>query len=136
MNGSHLPRPHSVGLSVTGDATTAFAAVAKALATEPDVGHGTGFGTNPGLRTHGKIFAMLIDEELVVKLPAKRCVDMVAAGSARFFEVGRRQMREWVRIPDADQANWEQLAVQARDYVASERGGARKKTYPTPPEGK
>jgi hypothetical protein len=97
----------------------AFGAVAAALLREPDVDEGTGFGTNPGLRTGGKIFAMLVDGELVVKLPANRCTDMVAAGSARVFEVGRRRMREWVRVADVDETHWHQLAQQARAYVAT-----------------
>lgn len=44
-------------------AEAAFEGVAAALLPEPDVDEGTGFGTKPGLRTNGKIFAMLIDGE-------------------------------------------------------------------------
>ena len=96
----------------------AFSAVAAALLPEPDVDEGTGFGTNPGLRTDGKIFAMLVGGDLVVKLPADRCADLVAAGSAAVFEVGRRRMREWVRIGEVDETSWRQLAHDARRYVA------------------
>lgn len=84
----------------------AFDAVAAALLPEPDVDEGTGFGTNPGLRVGGKIFAMLVGDELVVKLPADRCAELVAAGSAQMFEVGRRRMREWVRIAEVDEKRW------------------------------
>lgn len=99
-------------------AEVAFDGVAAALLPEPDVDEGTGFGTNPGLRTGGKIFAMLINGELVVKLPADRCAELVAAGSARPLEMGQRRMREWVRVREVDEARWRQLAQEARAYVA------------------
>ena len=44
---------------------------------------------------------MLVNDELVVKLPADRCVDLVASDAARPFESGGRRMREWVRIGDS-----------------------------------
>jgi YjbR len=98
-------------------ADAAFDAIATTLLPEPDVEEGTGFGTNPGLRTHQKIFAMLHDGELVVKLPADRCSELVSAGSARPFEIGRRKMREWIGIVEVDEHEWLALAREARDYV-------------------
>lgn len=96
-----------------------FDHLAAALLSEPDVTERTGFGTNPGLRTDGKIFAMLLGDELVVKLPAERCAELVAAGSAEVFEIGRRPMREWVRAGEVDEPRWRQLAEEARSYLAS-----------------
>lgn len=52
-----------------------------------------------------------------MKLPAVRCTELVAAGSAHPFEVGRRHMREWVRVDEIDGARWLQLAQEARAYV-------------------
>ncbi len=98
-------------------AEATFDAVANALLGETDVEEGTGFGTNPGLRTGGKIFAMLVGGELVIKLPADHCSELVAAGAGRPFEVGRRRMREWVCIAEAGQAQWLHLAREARSYV-------------------
>jgi hypothetical protein len=95
----------------------AFDAVAATLIPEPDVNEGTGFGTNPGLRTTEKIFAMLHNGELVVKLPAERCAELVQAGRARTFEIGRRTMREWIRLAEVDEQEWLRLAREARDYV-------------------
>ena len=97
----------------------AFEAVAATLRPEPDVEDGTGFGTNPGLRVRRKIFAILHGGELIVKLPAERCGELVQAGRARPFEIGRRRMREWVRIAEVDEQEWLRLAREARDYVTS-----------------
>jgi hypothetical protein len=95
----------------------AFEAVAATLLPELDVEQGTGFGTNPGLRTREKIFAMLHGGELVVKLPAQRCTELVEAGRARPFEIGRRTMREWIRMTEVDEQEWLRLAREARVYV-------------------
>lgn len=97
----------------------AFDAVAATLLPEPDVEEGTGFGTNPGLRVRGKIFAILHGGELIVKLPAERCAELVQGGRARPFEIGRRSMREWVRMVEVDEQEWLQLAREARDYVGA-----------------
>lgn len=94
-----------------------FDSISAALLPEADVEEGTGFGTNPGLRTRSKIFAMLHTGELVVKLPPGRCSELIAQGKARAFEIGRRTMREWVRVAEVDEAEWMRLAREARSYV-------------------
>jgi hypothetical protein len=96
----------------------AFEAIAATLLPEPDVEEGTGFGTNPGLRVRGKIFAILHDGELVLKLPADRCTELVEAGRGRAFEIGRRKMREWISLGEVDEQEWLRLAREARAYVA------------------
>ena len=65
--------------------------------------------TNPGLRTGGKIFAMLVGGELVVKLPAERCAELKSE-NARPFQVGKRAMREWVSIEPSRTQDWDALA--------------------------
>jgi hypothetical protein len=63
--------------------------------------------------------------ELVVKLPAERCADLVAAGSALPFESGRgRPLRQWVSIPTGDPAEWLALAEEALAF-ARRAGGSR-----------
>jgi hypothetical protein len=95
----------------------AFTALSEALLKEPDVEPGTGFGTNPGLRSKRKTFAILIDGHLVIKLEVARCAQLAADCTAEPFEIGPRRMREWIRIADVDQAAWARLAREARAYV-------------------
>ena len=99
------------------DAEAAFARLAERCAREPQVESGTGFGSAPGLRVGGKIFAMLPHGQLVVKLPPDRCETMVAAGAGRFFAVGRRTMREWIVVEGVDDDAWAALAAEALAFV-------------------
>ena len=71
----------------------------------------------PGLRTGGRVFAMLVDGDLVVKLPAERCRELIEAGSADAFSIGRRRMKEWVRVRDVEEERWLALASEAREFV-------------------
>jgi TfoX/Sxy family transcriptional regulator of competence genes len=100
-------------------AEAAFAAIAEDLLHEPAVSEGTGFGSNAGLRAAGKIFAMLVRGELVVKLSAARCAELVASGSARPFDRGRgHPLREWICVGEAEQSEWPALAREALAFVA------------------
>jgi hypothetical protein len=79
---------------------------------------GTGFGTNEGLRVSGKIFAMLVRDELVVKLPRDRVDELIGAGAARRFDAGKgRPMREWVSVPASASRRWRGLVEEARTFV-------------------
>jgi hypothetical protein len=98
-------------------AEAAFEALAARYAGEPGIDRGTGFGSAPGLRAGGRIFAMLPHGELVVKLPAERCAAMVAAGDGRLFQVGRRTMREWLVVEGVELERWTTLADDALAYV-------------------
>jgi len=100
------------------DAEAAFDAIANDLLGEPGIDEGTGFGTNPGLRVGGRIFAMLVRGDLVVKLPADRCAALVAAGEAEPFVVGRRRMREWVAVAAGGGHEWGALAREALAFVS------------------
>lgn len=101
----------------TGKGESGFAALAERFRGEPGVEPGTGFGSSPGLRVEGKIFAMLPYGELVVKLPAERCQALVRSGAARPFVSGKRTMREWVVIGTGDSDSWAELAGEALAYV-------------------
>ena len=91
-----------------------FDAVIARFDGEPGVERGTNWRSD-GLRVNGKIFAMHVNGELVVKLPAERCAALVEAGRAHPFQSGKRTMREWVAIGDDE--DWVTLADEAFAFV-------------------
>ena len=65
------------------------------------------------------MFAFPRRGELVLKLPAARCTELVEEGVARRFDKGDgRPLREWVAVPEARADRWEELAREARAFVA------------------
>ena len=105
---------------MTDAAERRFAAVAARFLEEPDVSEGTGFGKTPGLRTGGRIFAMLMRQSLVVKLPRERVDELVARGAADRFESGQgRPMKEWASLDVAGPEDWEAIAAEAHRFVGS-----------------
>ena len=104
--------------NVSNAAERRFAELAARFGGEADVSEGTGFGKIPGLRTGGKIFAMLAHGRLVVKLPRDRVDALVAAGAAERFDPGHgRRMKEWASVDATAAEDWEQLASEARSFV-------------------
>jgi len=95
-----------------------FEQLAGRFVADPDVTEGTGFGSAPGLRIKGKIFAMLVKDELVVKLPKDRVDELVAAGAGTNFDPGHgRLMKEWASVPADSPEDWERLADEALAFV-------------------
>src|SRR5262245_2881369 len=95
-----------------------WAPIAKAELARRGVSSGTGFGQNEGLRVGGKIFAMLVHGELVVKLPGDRVDELVDAGVAVRFDAGKgRPMREWASVGPSASRRWRGLVEEARTFV-------------------
>ena len=65
--------------------------------------------TPEGLRVHGKLFAFLRDDDLVVHLSPARAADLVERGIAVSHE------DDWVRIND--QQLWPELAREGHEFV-------------------
>jgi hypothetical protein len=102
------------------EAQQRFEQLAAGLLAEPDVAEGTGFGSAPGLRIKGKIFVMLVKDQLVVKLPKDRVDELVATGAGTQFDPGHgRLMKEWASVAPDSSEDWERLAGEALKFVGS-----------------
>jgi TfoX/Sxy family transcriptional regulator of competence genes len=98
------------------DAPTLFRAVCEHASALPGVTSGRMFGAE-GLKVNGSVFAMLVKDRLVLKLPATECSSLIAGGHAAPFDPGHgRTMKEWVSV-SAALAGWGELAESAYRYV-------------------
>jgi TfoX/Sxy family transcriptional regulator of competence genes len=70
------------------------------------------------LQVDGRIFAMVSDDRLVLKLPRDRVAELVASGEGSPFDAGKgRPLAEWLTLGDADDARWRLLAREAASFV-------------------
>jgi hypothetical protein len=77
------------------------------------------FGST-GLTIHGKVFAILYKERLVLKLPKDRVEALVRARQGEYFDPGHgRISKGWVSIQPEAKADWLSLSQEAKDFVAS-----------------
>jgi hypothetical protein len=104
-----------------------FDALLEAFATAPDITSPRddptaqgGFGSS-ALKVKRKIFAMLANDQLVVKLPKMRVDELVAAGAGARFDPRHdgREMKEWLIVAPGQEDKWLALAQDAMRHVAS-----------------
>lgn len=82
---------------------------------------GSGFGRS-ALRYHGKIFAMFVRGELVVKLPERRVDELAGAGNGARFDANKgTPMREWFAVGPGCPVPWAKLAAEALDFARDSR---------------
>jgi len=92
-------------------------AAERLLAEDPDLERGRMFGS-VGLKTGGKVFAMLVRGTLVVKLPAARVDELVTSDAGWPFDPGHgRVMKEWVCLRPGGEQMCEAYAREARAFV-------------------
>jgi hypothetical protein len=92
--------------------------IADAELGSPGVTGGTGFGRSAGLRIDRKIYAMLVNDELVVKLPKDRVDELAADGVGTRFEPGTgRVMKGWLSVPASSSRRWRALVDEAKAFV-------------------
>jgi hypothetical protein len=78
---------------------------------------GSGFGRG-SLKYRGKIFAMLVRGQLVLKLPAERVTDLIKAGEGAAFDANKgTAMREWFSLAPDSRLGWESLAAEALEFA-------------------
>jgi len=81
----------------------------------------SGFGSR-ALRLGGSAFAMVVRGAVVLKLPAHRVSELIAAGRGGPFGTrSRRPMREWVTVLDEDPATTLTLGREALVFARSRR---------------
>lgn len=77
------------------------------------------FGSS-ALKVNSKIFAMLVQGKLVVKLPQARVDALVDLGEGERFRSGQgKPMREWFALALTSEQAWLSLAREAMAFVAS-----------------
>lgn len=100
--------------------TTLFWELTGQLLAEPGVTRSTMMGY-PCLRANGAFFACVerITGHLIVKLPAVRVSELIAAGQALPFAPSGRTFREWAAFPVADPSEWSARLAEARSFADS-----------------
>jgi hypothetical protein len=77
---------------------------------------GRGFGSN-ALKINHKIFAMLVGDRLVVKLPRARVTELIETGRGQPFDSGKgTPLKEWVVLA-GDESECRALVVEAQGFV-------------------
>ncbi len=73
-----------------------------------------GFGSSGQLKIKGRIFAMLVRGELVLKLSRQRVDELVEKGEGSRFDAGKgKPMREWFVLSPTSKKQWLPLAKEA-----------------------
>lgn len=106
-----------------------FAEIARRSADREGVALGSGrrgFGSE-ALTVNGRIFAMVIRGQLVLKLPPDRVSLLIERGDGLPFDAGKgRPMKEWVALTSQSSRRWMALAGEACSFVGgTPREGGR-----------
>jgi hypothetical protein len=86
---------------------------------------GSGFGRG-AVRFGRKIFVMFVRGRLVLKLPAARVDELVAAGEGVRFDANKgTPMREWFSLDPESGLPWLPLATEALDFAEAAHSGGK-----------
>jgi hypothetical protein len=78
---------------------------------------GKRFGSS-ALKINNRIFAMLSDGRLVVKLPRERVEALIAADEGAPFDAGKgKPMKEWLAVDPEHHSRWGTLSREALEFV-------------------
>ncbi|HEY5221908.1 MAG TPA: hypothetical protein VIJ18_02495 [Microbacteriaceae bacterium] len=99
---------------------TRYGDLVEYFASQPGVvppGVGDGFGSS-ALRVNGKIFAMLVRAQLVLKLPTARVDELFADGAGSRYDGGKGvPMKQWLMLNVDSTRSWTLLAIEALEFV-------------------
>lgn len=103
-----------------------YAALIEAFRDDPDVTLPSNEPTarrafgSAGLKINEKVFAMLAQGRLVLKLPRQQVEALFASGDGEPYDPRHdgRIMKEWVMIAPTSELDWLPLAREARAFVA------------------
>ena len=113
------PAPRKAKTAPEAPVDPAFLPIVEAFAGQRDVSRRKMFSSSSVLSVKGKIFAMLVKQRFVAKLPRARVDEIVAAGDGKHFDPGHgRLMKEWVSV-DRNGPPWIELAREAHRFVKS-----------------
>lgn len=120
-NGSPSGRPADDDPTSVDAKARLFWQLAERLLVDGLAERGTMMGF-PCLRAGGAFFASLErgSGDLIVKLPARRVAELVAAGTGLPFAPAGRVFREWIASPCADAQEWAALLEEAHRFVAAD----------------
>ena len=98
-----------------------FWALAQPLLEKKNITRSTMMGL-PCLRVDAAFFASCDRKsgDLLVKLPAARVDELVAAGRATAFAPAGRRFREWAAIPAEHSRNWRRLMEEVLAFVGGQ----------------
>lgn len=101
-------------MSGAAERTEAFWRLVEPRLAAGQVERGTVMG-RPCVRADGDFVAMPHSKTgaLIVKLPADRVSELVADGSGQAFAPAGRVFKEWLAVPDYDEARWAALVEEA-----------------------
>jgi hypothetical protein len=98
-----------------------FSQIIESFLSDPSVSSGKMFGSI-ALKTNGKVFAMQVKGELVVKLPRADVDQLVVSNAGRYFDPGHgKLMKEWVAVASG-KTPWLPLAKAAHRFL---KGGSQ-----------
>ena len=103
-----------------------FAALVETMLARSDVSYGAdeskgarrSFGST-SLKANGRIFAMLVKDRLVLKLPARRVDELIEEGRGERFDPGHgRLQKEWLSVRPDYPDDWLALATESEAFVS------------------
>lgn len=115
---SKSKRERSAGVAMPAGMKPFVAALSRETGVAVEKGWGSG---NIVLKVRGKIFVMLMGDELVFKLPKSRVDEFVQRREGRRFDPRRdgREMKEWLVVPSGP-ARRVSLAREAYRFVSGQ----------------